>query len=137
MRTVLAAGGIILNNKNQIALVSQFGEEWVFPKGKIDEGEDVLECAKREITEETGLTDLQLIKKLGTYEHISQGPRQLNNERIFKIVHMYLFKTNQTELNPQDDHNPDAIWVDIEKAQDYLQKHAQTKFFLSIKNTLL
>jgi len=137
MRTVLAAGGIILNNKNQIALVSQFGEEWVLPKGKIDEGEDIIECAKREITEETGLTDLQLIKKLGTYEHISQGQHQLNNERIFKIVHMYLFRTNQTELNPQDDHNPDAIWVDIEKAKDYLQKHAQTNFFLSIKNTLL
>lgn len=137
MRTVLAAGGIVLNQKNQIAIVSQFGEEWVLPKGKLDEGEDILECAKREIAEETSLTDLQLIQKLGTYEHISQGRSQLNNERIYKIVHMYLFRTNQIELKSQDPHNPDALWIDIDEVDKYFRKHAQTDFFHSVKNSLL
>jgi bis(5'-nucleosidyl)-tetraphosphatase len=32
---------------------------WDFPKGEVEEGEDPLETARREVAEETGLTDLR------------------------------------------------------------------------------
>ncbi len=89
MRKVYAAGGIVLNDKGEIAIVSQFGEEWVLPKGKVENGEELLEAAKREIYEETSLKELELVTNLGTYEHYSQGPKQFNNEKIYKIVQMY------------------------------------------------
>jgi bis(5'-nucleosidyl)-tetraphosphatase len=34
---------------------------WDFPKGEVEEGEDPLETARREVAEETGLTDLRFL----------------------------------------------------------------------------
>lgn len=46
----------IKNNKVQIMLVQSKGHtEWGFIKGKIDKGESIQECAKRECQEETNI----------------------------------------------------------------------------------
>ncbi|MBI4120361.1 MAG: NUDIX domain-containing protein [Parcubacteria group bacterium] len=47
-----SAGGVVVNNDGQILVVSQKGTSWSLPKGHIDEREDVLTAAKREIHEE-------------------------------------------------------------------------------------
>jgi mRNA-decapping enzyme subunit 2 len=50
------AGLILLNeNMNNVVLVRSYNtNKWGLPKGKIEEGEDLLECAIREVEEETG-----------------------------------------------------------------------------------
>ncbi|MBU2220800.1 NUDIX domain-containing protein, partial [Patescibacteria group bacterium] len=63
------AGGIVLGDSGTIALVrNQKSTLWFFPKGKIDPGETDEEAARREIEEETGLTNLEYIDDLGSYE---------------------------------------------------------------------
>ncbi|CCE08024.1 putative NUDIX hydrolase [Bradyrhizobium sp. STM 3843] len=54
---VMAAGGIVLRREQppRIAVVRlRKRDEWVLPKGKLDDGETPREAAKREVLEETG-----------------------------------------------------------------------------------
>src|SRR5256885_14270865 len=80
---VLAAGGIVLR-QGQTPLVAvvrlRKRNEWVLPKGKLDDGETPRAAAEREVMEETG-HDVSVHEFLGTlvYE-TSGGP---------KIVHYW------------------------------------------------
>ena len=38
--------------------------KWDLPKGKLDEGETIENCAKREVEEETGLHNLEIIRAI-------------------------------------------------------------------------
>ncbi|RLN44365.1 hypothetical protein BBJ28_00012631 [Nothophytophthora sp. Chile5] len=55
-RQVPVVGGILLNpSRNKLLLVCNWkGTSWTFPRGKVNEGETDMECARREIFEECG-----------------------------------------------------------------------------------
>ena len=67
MKKTNSAGGIVLNTKKQVLLVSQV-TSWSFPKGHVEKGESILDAAKREIYEESGIQDLKLIKAFDSYQ---------------------------------------------------------------------
>jgi 8-oxo-dGTP pyrophosphatase MutT (NUDIX family) len=61
-----AAGVIVFRrNKNKLEylLIKHGKGHWSFPKGHIDEGETRIQAAVRELKEETGITDIDLISK--------------------------------------------------------------------------
>lgn len=77
---------IPINEAGEIYVVKQYrspvGKALIeLPAGKLDKGEDPLECAKRELYEETGL-------KANTIKHISsfESTPGFSNE----VLHMYL-----------------------------------------------
>ena len=67
---VEAAGGIVRNTEGQILMIRRFNR-WDLPKGHIEQGEDSLSAAMREIEEETGvgglIFDRQLCNTLHSY----------------------------------------------------------------------
>lgn len=77
----IAAGGIVLRQEDQrvylalareLALVREADfPQFVLPKGEVDPDETFEAAARREIHEEVGLSDLQLISKLGVLERLS------------------------------------------------------------------
>jgi 8-oxo-dGTP diphosphatase len=72
---VLAAGGIVLRREQppRIALVRlRKRDEWVLPKGKLDDGETPRAAAKREVLEETG-HNVTVHEFLGTLVYDSGG----------------------------------------------------------------
>ena len=86
------AGGIVLGTGGTVALVrNQTTTRWFFPKGGIDEGEDDEAAARREIEEEAGLTNLEYIADLGTYERPRIHKDGTYIEGSFKTIHMFLF----------------------------------------------
>ena len=63
------AGGVIFrHNKKgevEILLIQDAKDRWTIPKGHIEEGETAQETAKREIGEEAGLHDVEVLSWLG------------------------------------------------------------------------
>ncbi len=133
MELRLTAGGVVLNEKQEVLVVNQKRTSWSLPKGGIDPGEESLEAAKREIFEETGVSQLDFIKKLGEYERYGtalDGGDDTKHPK--KKITMFLFRTNQMELQPRDPYNPEARWVKKEDVADLLTHRKDKKFFLSI-----
>lgn len=139
MNITESAGGIVLNNSGQVALV-QNGKTnppwWGFPKGHIDAGESVMEAARREIMEETGLTDLILVSELGVYERFKGTASGGDDMSELKKIHMFYFKTDQTELQSQDVDNPEARWIPIDEVLTTLAHPKDREFFTNARTKL-
>ena len=125
-----SGGGVIVNPDGKIAIASQHGKSWSLPKGHIEEGEDALTAAKREIEEETGITDLTFIKELGSYSRYRIGKDGDEDQSEQKTIYLFLFTTNQLVLSPKDPHNPEARWVEKNKVAGYLTHSKDKGFFL-------
>jgi 8-oxo-dGTP pyrophosphatase MutT (NUDIX family) len=86
------AGGIVLGDGGTIALVQHKDNiVWLFPKGHVDGGETDEEAARREIAEETGITELELLDDLGTYERPRMYKDNSDHENEIAVIHMFLF----------------------------------------------
>jgi 8-oxo-dGTP pyrophosphatase MutT (NUDIX family) len=120
----ISAGGVIIN-KGRAAIVTQKGKSFSFPKGHIEGKEKPLETAYREIYEETGLKEeeLKFIEELEVYtrpDGVTGNPKE---------IHLFLFSTTKEELNPIDEDNPEAEWVDVSKVCERLSYKEDKEFF--------
>ena len=133
MKKTRSAGGVVTNNEGEVLVVSQRGRSWSLPKGHIDPGEDALAAAKREIYEESGIRDLELIRELGTYERhkIRRDGGDDRSER--KVITMFLFRTSQKTLKPVDPDNPEARWVEKSKVALLLTHDKDKEFFRRVE----
>jgi ADP-ribose pyrophosphatase YjhB (NUDIX family) len=114
---IQAAGGVVENENEEILLIFR-RQHWDLPKGKLDEGESIEQCAVREIEEETGVGDLTIQQHLlNTYHTYKQ-----NGEWILKETFWYWLRTTQTgELTPQTEEDIEkAVWIAKEKIKDIL-----------------
>ncbi len=127
-----SAGGIVLNSKNQVLIVQQKGNSWSLPKGHLDEGEGALEAAKREIFEESGVSELVLLSELGEYQRFRIGDQQKEDRSEFKTITMFLFRTGQMDLCPRDVDNPVALWVHPHDVPSLLTHPKDQDFFRNV-----
>ena len=51
-KIIKAGGGVVKNNNDQILFIYRL-KKWDLPKGKLDKGVNIRDCAKREVEEET------------------------------------------------------------------------------------
>lgn len=114
---ILAAGGLVKNNNGEILMIFR-RMKWDLPKGKLDEGETLENCAKREVEEETGLHHLKVIgpAKITYHTYVQFG------KPILKETHWYLMKNSGNErLIPQTEEEISEIaWVKKEDLKQYL-----------------
>jgi 8-oxo-dGTP pyrophosphatase MutT (NUDIX family) len=94
---IVAAGGIVENEERKILFQHRRGK-WDLPKGKLDEGESIEECAVREVEEETGLRNIELGELVGVTHHTYTE----RGKEIDKETHWYAMKvTGEQTLVPQ------------------------------------
>ena len=125
-----SAGGIVLNKNGNVLVVSQRGKSWSLPKGHIEEGETAIDAAKREIEEETGITEMEFVKELGSYQRYRISPDGGEDTTEVKTIIMFLFRTSQDDLKPKDEENPEAVWMKKEDVAKILTHERDKQFFL-------
>jgi 8-oxo-dGTP pyrophosphatase MutT (NUDIX family) len=112
-----AAGGIVLGEKATVAMIQHKNGNgsWFFPKGRVEEGESMEETARREIGEETGLTQLEYLDDLGEYERYHMEPNGDIERSEIKCIQMYLFAAEPgAQLAPAHE-IAEARWVPLSK----------------------
>ena len=120
-----AAGGVVVDPYGRVALVRQRMRTWSLPKGHLEVGEGALEAARREIHEECGLADLDLVRELGSFSR--RAVRHGLPEH--KTITLFLFRSPEATLRPQDPANPEARWVDPGDVARMLTHPADGRFF--------
>ena len=116
------AGGVIFrrNQKNEveILLIQDSKDRWTIPKGHIEEGETAQETAKREIGEEAGLQEVEIIGWLGKIN--------FRYRRIDKLVLMttqvFLVKAlGDTDAIQKEDWMNGIKWFSFSDALDEIE----------------
>jgi 8-oxo-dGTP pyrophosphatase MutT (NUDIX family) len=107
-KTVQAAGGVVLNNKNQVLFIFRNGF-WDLPKGKVEGKEAIEAAAIREVEEECGISKPKLISKLLVTYHTYDT----YGENCIKPTHWYLMQYDgDEELLPQEEEGITNVqWV--------------------------
>ncbi len=124
------SAGIVLfrtiSEQNQFLLLHYPQGHWDFVKGKIEKNEEPYETTRREVREETAITNFQLID--GFEEYIEYQFR-LKTEIIYKKVIFFLGRTDTKKVELSHEHIG-YIWLDY---NDTLKKLT----FENAKNVLI
>lgn len=105
-----AAGGLVQNNEGSFLFIKRLGV-WDLPKGKIERKETPENAAIREVEEECGLKNLQIIKPLDSTFHIYRSPYlPFPKNLVLKETKWLLMKYPGDELPiPQTEENIDEV----------------------------
>lgn len=120
---ITAAGGVVTNNNSKILMIFRRGK-WDLPKGKLEKGETLEQCAVREVEEETGLKNIELGEKITTTYHTYNQ----FGKHILKESHWYKMKvSDDKQLIPQTEEDITEIkWVDESAMEKYISNTFQT-----------
>lgn len=130
-----SAGGVVVGKDKKIVLVFQHGNSWSLPKGHIEDGETLLQAARREIYEEAGLEQLQLVKELGSFERYSIGPGGAGENRDWSSRRrtFFLFTTDEETLESHTREVTEARWVTLDEALSLLTHPKDREFLQTIR----
>jgi 8-oxo-dGTP pyrophosphatase MutT (NUDIX family) len=123
-----SAGGIILNEYNEVVIVYANGRGWQFPKGTVEPGESHREAAAREIEEETGLTEITYCASLPPYLRV---PRREKN--IERTLYYFLYTAKKQELTPSREIT-ECKWVTLDQAEATLTYPEDKLFFQKVRH---
>ena len=122
-------GIVVLNKENKVFVAKRIDNPknfWQMPQGGVDEGEDFLKAAYRELEEETSIKNVELVKELDgtiTYELpdrllglIWKGKYRGQKQKWF----LMRFVGSDSEINIKTKH-PEFLewkWVELDKITD-------------------
>lgn len=116
------AGGIVFRRGSkgdiELLLIQDAKDRWTIPKGHIEEGETAAQTAKREIGEEAGLTDVDMLGWLGKIH--------FRYRRIDKLVLMttqiYLVRARgNTDAIKKEEWMNGIKWFSFNEALDLIE----------------
>lgn len=122
---IQAGGGLVINEKNEILFIYR-RQKWDLPKGKLDTGENIEECAIREVMEETGIKKLTI----GNLLVITTHTYEEKGVSVQKETHWFLMNATTLDnpiLSPQLEEDIEKIeWVPFDKIEEYLANSYNT-----------
>ena len=116
-----SAGAVVFRRTERgirILLLRAF-KNWDFPKGRVETGEEQLDCAKREVEEETGIAELDWPFGEDFKETLPYGERK-------KVARYYLAEAGSHEvrlpISPElgRPEHQEFRWVSFEEAEEML-----------------
>lgn len=123
---VMAAGGIVMR-RGPVPLVAVVRQrkrnEWVLPKGKLDNGETPKEAAHREVLEETG-HEVAVHEFLGTLVYQSGGRS--------KVVHFWRMEADGGPVRKLMNDIKAVDWLTLDEAIARLSREYERAFLTQI-----
>ena len=116
-KIIEAAGGLVKNENGDTLWIYRH-DKWDLPKGKLEKHENIREAAVREVEEECGINNIELIKPLETTYHIYFH----KGKSVLKITHwFYMFAPQDQQLKPQYEEDiTEVVWLDKEQEKKAL-----------------
>jgi 8-oxo-dGTP pyrophosphatase MutT (NUDIX family) len=105
---IQAAGGLVQNEKHEVLLIFR-RKKWDLPKGKLDKGETLEQCAQREVREETGLIKLRLNNPLLVSYHTYDE----SGKHFLKETHWFMMESasDQPLVAQHEEQIEELRWV--------------------------
>ena len=115
-------GIIVLNKQNKVFVGKRKdnpGDKWQMPQGGVDQGEDYITAMKRELLEETGIKNIEIIKEINKiYQYelpqnlvgiIWKGKYRGQKQKWF--ITRFLGKEKEINLNTKHAEFIDWKWI--------------------------
>ena len=125
----IGVGIVLLNNDNKVFVAKRIDNAknfWQMPQGGVDEGEDFLKAAFRELEEETSIKNVELIKELdGTITYklpdrllgiIWKGKYKGQKQKWFLMK--FIGEEKEINLKTKNPEFLDWKWIDLDKITD-------------------
>jgi 8-oxo-dGTP pyrophosphatase MutT (NUDIX family) len=127
--TYQAAGGVVISDGKMLLLDRPLRGEVRLPKGHVEPGESPRNTALREVSEEAGYADLEIVADLGTVMNhffVPDRAREVRREEIF-----FLMRLRSEEPFVRDAHDAGqfwALWVPLDQAPARLTFESEQEF---------
>ena len=146
----LGVGAIVLNKENRVFVGKRKDNpvnKWQMPQGGVNAGEELIDAMKRELQEETGIKNIEILKEVNGWSEyelpdyllgkIWKGKYRGQKQKWFVVR----FLGSDSEINLQTS-NPEFIewqWLDIENLPKVIvdfKKKVYEKLLPEIKSSI-
>ena len=118
-------GIILLNHENNVFVGKRIDNpknSWQMPQGGVNQNENFLQAAKRELEEETGIKSVKLIK-------------ELNGWFKYDLPKYLLGKSDEINVKTKNPEFSDWKWIELSKLPD-VAVHFKVDIYKKIKGEL-
>lgn len=124
---IVASGGVITNEKDEVLLIKNPRKGWEYPGGIIELGETVPQGLIREIKEETGV-DVEIINVVGIYTNTKKKKGYNGVEEVPTIVTIdFLCKYISGDLRTSNE-SIEVRWFSKEEALRIIKPKQRLRF---------
>ena len=122
-------GAIILNEKNQILIISRKTDDFMggideLPSGNVEQEENIYDAIIREVKEETNLEVVSVKSYIGSFDYISGSGKKARQYNFILDVK----NTENIILTEHDEYN----WLTIEEIRKSSKITEEVKYILEI-----
>ena len=121
-KIIKAGGGVVKNNNDQILFIYRL-KKWDLPKGKLDKGETIRECAKREVEEETKVKVNLKQKIISTWHTYTRNKKFI----LKKTTWFKMDCVDDSKMKPQKKEKIEKVeWMDNSTIKEILLSSYKT-----------
>ena len=142
----IGVGIVLLNHKNNIFVgrrIDNPKNSWQMPQGGVDQNEDFLQAARRELEEETGIKSVKLIKALDGWLNYDLPKNLLGKlwngkyrgQKQKWFVMKFLGQHEEINVNTKNPEFLDWKWVELSKLPA-IAVHFKVNIYKKIKKEL-
>ena len=142
----IGVGIILLNKKNKVFVgkrIDNPADSWQMPQGGVDENENFLQAAKRELEEETGIKSVKLIKELdGWFKYdlpkyllgkLWKGKYRGQKQKWF--VMKFIGKHHEINVKTKNPEFLDWKWIEVSQLSN-IAVHFKVNIYNKLKEEL-
>jgi len=125
---ILAAGAVVINEKDEVLLVKNNRRGWEFPSGQVEVGENVISAVTREVKEESGV-DIEVGEVFCISSNTSSYPGYNGVKEVpTKLMLDFICRSTGGIPRPSDENSESAYFPksrvpELIKTPSYLERY--------------